>query len=58
MMLKYSRGMLSGYGLASWMNRDYGVLPSPGTVYLKLYSLEEEGLIWDVWQGRRRVHPN
>jgi len=36
--------MLSGYGLASWVNRDYRALPSPRTVYLKLYSLERKGL--------------
>ena len=29
-----------GYELTGWVNRDYGVLVSPGTIYSKLYSFE------------------
>ena len=55
-ILKYLReqSRVSGYELTGWMNRDYGVLVSPGTIYLKLYSLERQGLIRGVQQGRRR----
>jgi len=40
--LKYLReqSRVSGYELTSWVNRDYGVLVSPGTIYSKLYSFE------------------
>ena len=51
-MREQSRG--SGYELTGWVNRDYGVLVSPGTIYLRLYSLERQGLIRGVQQGRRR----
>ena len=41
-ILKYLReqSRVSGYELTSWVNRDYGVLVSPGTIYSKLYSFE------------------
>ena len=55
-ILKYSReqSRVSGYELTGWVNRDYGVPVSPRTIYLKLYSLERQGLIRGVQQGRRR----
>lgn len=46
-ILKYLRehGKASGYELIGEVNRNYGVLLSPGTIYSKLYALERKGLV-------------
>ena len=50
-MLKYSRGHVFRLRAGKLVKRDYGALPSPGTVYLKLYSLERKDLIRSTRQG-------
>jgi DNA-binding PadR family transcriptional regulator len=47
---------LSGYDVIGLAHRRFGVLISSGTVYSLLYSLEREGLIQGVSNGRRRAY--
>lgn len=47
----------SGYDVLVFIQKQFGLLLSPGTVYSKLYSMEREGLIKPVAKrGRKRVY--
>lgn len=47
----------SGYDVLVFVQRRFGLLLSPGTVYSRLYSMEREGLIKLVAKrGRKRIY--
>ena len=53
-MKKQSR--LSGYDVTGFVNKKFGGMLSPGTVYATLYSLERKGLIKGELDGRKTVY--
>jgi DNA-binding PadR family transcriptional regulator len=44
-MLNHDGNEISGYDLIKYFNKKFGLLMSPGTVYLQLYSMERKGLL-------------
>lgn len=47
----------SGYDVLTFVQKQYGLLLSPGTVYSRLYSMERDGLIKLVARrGKKRVY--
>lgn len=47
---------MSGYDVISSIFDKFSFLPSSGSVYSLLYSLEREGLIKGGWNGRKRIY--
>lgn len=47
---------IGGYDVVRYMQLHYNVLPSSGTVYSCLYTLERRGLIKGRQNGRKRVY--
>jgi DNA-binding PadR family transcriptional regulator len=47
---------MSGYDVISSIFDKFNFLPSSGSVYSLLYSLEREGLIKGGWNGRKRIY--
>ena len=47
---------LSGYDIIIKINKQYGFLPSPGTVYSVLYKLERDGLIKGQEMSGKRIY--
>lgn len=46
----------SGYDVLMFVQKEFGLLLSAGTVYSKLYSMEREGLIEMVSTNRKRIY--
>lgn len=56
-MAHFTDKSFSGYDVLVFIQKKFGLLLSPGTVYSKLYSMEREGLIkLVVKRGRKRVY--
>jgi len=53
-ILSKSRFPISGYDVISYVNKEFGVLISSGTVYCLIYRMEREGFIHGFWKGRKR----
>jgi len=51
-----SNHSISGYDIIKYLHRKFSTLPSPGTVYSLLYSLERQDLIEGSIHRRRRVY--
>ena len=52
--LRKKSATLGGYDLMEWVNEEFGVLMSAGTVYAFLYSMERDGLIeGNITRGKR-----
>jgi len=49
-------GLVGGYDVLRFLQRRYRFLPSPGTVYSRLYELERRGLLRGSQNGRKRVY--
>ncbi|MCS7113976.1 MAG: PadR family transcriptional regulator [Nitrososphaerota archaeon] len=49
-------GQISGYDVIKFLQRNYGFLSSPGTVYSCLYHMERKGLLRGIQKGRKRVY--
>ena len=47
---------LSGYDVIEHINKKFGLLVSPGTVYALLYSMERKGLIKANYEEGKRVY--
>lgn len=47
---------MTGYGIMGFVHENFGVLLSPGTVYPKLKSLEQSGLIEQKTHGRCKIY--
>lgn len=46
----------SGYSLIKYFHHRFHLLVSSGSVYSKLYSLERQGLLEGICDGRRRIY--
>ncbi|MEM2338234.1 MAG: helix-turn-helix transcriptional regulator [Candidatus Bathyarchaeia archaeon] len=56
-MAHFKDRAFSGYDVLVFVQKQFGLLLSPGTVYSRLYSMEREGLIkLVVKKGRKRVY--
>jgi DNA-binding PadR family transcriptional regulator len=55
-LAQLKKGSLSGYDALGLFHMRFGVFVSSGTVYSLLYSLERDGWIRGVWNGRKRVY--
>ena len=49
-------GAIGGYDIIKYLHKHFRFLPSPGTVYSQLYSLERKGLIKNVGNERKRTY--
>jgi len=49
-------GHISGYDVIKYLQLKYHFLPSSGTVYSCLYSMEREGLLRGEQNGRKRIY--
>jgi DNA-binding PadR family transcriptional regulator len=47
---------ISGYDVRSFVNRKFGDIISPGTIYAALHSLQDKGLIVGESDGRKTVY--
>ena len=47
---------IGGYDIIRYLHKHFHFLPSPGTVYSQLYSLERKGLIMNVGSERKRTY--
>ena len=47
---------IGGYDIIRYLHKHFHFLPSPGTVYSQLYSLERKGLIMNVGNERKRTY--
>lgn len=54
-LLKKNRA-LCGYDVIKHFHKKFGMLPSSGTVYSLLYSLERNGLVQGESNGRKRTY--
>jgi len=50
------RAPMSGYDVITSIFRRFNFLPSSGSIYSLLYTLEREGLIKGGWNGRKRIY--
>ncbi|TRO49339.1 PadR family transcriptional regulator [Candidatus Bathyarchaeota archaeon] len=55
-LTKLQERSLSGYDLVGYINKKYGILISPGTIYSILYSLERRGYIEGQMVKRKRLY--
>lgn len=55
-LTEMKKSPLSGYDVIGLAHKKFDILVSSGTVYSLLYSLERDGLIKCVWNGRKRVY--
>lgn len=51
-----NNGSLSGYDFINFINKEFGILISSGTLYSILYAMEREGLISGCLSQRKRVY--
>lgn len=49
-------GQVSGYDVIKYLQLRYRFLPSPGSVYSRLYEMERNGLLRGRQNGRKRVY--
>jgi len=54
-LAKLTNDELSGYDVFSYINEEFDILISPGTVYSVLYSMERDGLIKSRLTGGKRI---
>jgi len=47
---------INGYGVIKYLHRKFHILPSSGTVYSALYSLERQNLIQGHMNNGKRVY--
>lgn len=55
-LTEMKKGALSGYDIIDMIQKRFGILVSPGTVYNLLYSLERNGFIKNVGSQQKRVY--
>ena len=55
-LLNLRKGPMSGYDIITMIFENFGFLPSSGSIYSTLYSLEREGLIKGYWDGKKRIY--
>ncbi len=55
-LFNLKRKPMSGYDVITQIFEDFGFLPSSGSIYSTLYSLEREGLIKGYWDGKKRIY--
>jgi DNA-binding PadR family transcriptional regulator len=55
-LAQLKKGSLSGYDALGLFHTRFGIFVSSGTVYSLLFSLERDGWIRGVWNGRKRVY--
>ncbi|KYH39583.1 MAG: putative transcriptional regulator [Candidatus Bathyarchaeota archaeon B63] len=55
-LMKLRGGPMSGYDFITLIFREFGFLPSSGSIYSTLYALEREGLIEGYWNGKKRLY--
>jgi DNA-binding PadR family transcriptional regulator len=54
---RYGSAAFSGYEIIKYIQQEFGVLPSAGTVYATLYSMERKQLITGQFsEGNKRVY--
>jgi len=55
-LLNLRKGPMSGYDIITMIFENFGFLPSSGSIYSTLYTLEREGLIKGYWNGKKRLY--
>ena len=55
-LMSNSHEAIGGYDIIRYLHKHFHFLPSPGTVYSQLYSLERKGLIKNVGSERKRTY--
>jgi len=55
-LAKLRREPMSGYDFVTFINKDFHILVSPGTVYSTLVHMERDGLVRGTGTQRKRVY--
>jgi len=55
-LLNLRKEPMSGYDVITFIFENFGFLPSSGSIYSMLYSLEREGFIKGHWNGKKRLY--
>ena len=55
-LAKLRRETMSGYDFVTFINKDFHVLVSPGTIYSTLLHMERDGLVKAAGSQRKRVY--
>ena len=55
-LAKLRRETMSGYDFVTFINKDFHVLVSPGTIYSTLLYMERDGLVKVAGSQRKRVY--